>query len=104
MKTTSQSNNICPQCGASVPAEAPEGLCPRCVLAAAATAEPPPTATAQAEPAAKLGMTESAVKVAIHRLRKKFRDAIRAEIAQTLGEGGAIDDELRYLVEILARG
>ncbi len=58
----------------------------------------------QADAAAKLGMSESAVKVAIHRLRKKFRDAIRAEIAQTMVEGGAIDEELRYLVEVLARG
>src|SRR5690349_7613627 len=28
--------NVCPKCGAPIPAEAPQGLCPRCVLAGAA--------------------------------------------------------------------
>jgi hypothetical protein len=39
--------NACPKCGAAIPSEAPQGLCPRCVLAAAAMAEPAPTATSQ---------------------------------------------------------
>ena len=45
MKT--DSINACPKCGATVPPEAPQGLCPLCVLAAAAAAEPAPTATSQ---------------------------------------------------------
>ncbi len=45
MKT--DSTNACPKCGATVPPEAPQGLCPKCVLAAAAAAEPAPTATSQ---------------------------------------------------------
>ncbi len=58
----------------------------------------------QAEAAARLGMNESALKVAIHRLRKRFREVIRAEVAQTIDVSGDVDSELRYLVEVLARG
>ena len=57
----------------------------------------------QSEAAARLGLSESAVKVAIHRLRKRFREVIRAEIAQTMEEAGDVDGELRYLVEVLAK-
>jgi RNA polymerase sigma factor (sigma-70 family) len=56
----------------------------------------------QAEAARGLGMSEGAVKVAIHRLRKRFRELIRAEIAQTVAEGTDIDAELRYLIEVLS--
>jgi RNA polymerase sigma factor (sigma-70 family) len=57
----------------------------------------------QAEAAARLGLSESAIKVAIHRLRKRFREVIRAEIAQTMENPAEVDAELRYLVEVLAR-
>jgi DNA-directed RNA polymerase specialized sigma24 family protein len=56
----------------------------------------------QAEAAARLGLSEGAVKVAIHRLRKRFRDLVRAEIAQTVGEPAKVHEELRYLVEVLS--
>ncbi len=42
-------------------------------------------------------MTEGAVKAAVHRLRKKYRELIRAEIAKTVADPGDIDDELRSL-------
>jgi RNA polymerase sigma factor (sigma-70 family) len=58
----------------------------------------------QAEVARRLGLNEGAVKVAIHRLRKRFRDILRAEVRQTLSEGDNVDDELRYLVAALAHG
>lgn len=58
----------------------------------------------QSEAGARLGLSESAGKVAIHRLRKRFREVIRAEIAQTVDSAGEVDTELRYLVEVLARG
>jgi RNA polymerase sigma factor (sigma-70 family) len=58
----------------------------------------------QSEAAARLGVSETAVKVAIHRLRKRFRELIRAEIAQTVDDSAEVDAELRYLVEVLARG
>ena len=47
-------------------------------------------------------MTTGAVKVAIHRLRKSFRDAVQAVIAQTLSDPDEIAEELRYLVNVLS--
>lgn len=58
---------------------------------------------AQASLARELGLTEGALKVAIHRLRRRFREAVKAEIASTLPEAGDADEELRYLVEVLSR-
>ena len=57
----------------------------------------------QSETAAALGLSEGAVKVAIHRLRRRFRQIIRAEIAQTLHDPADLDDEMRHLVTALAR-
>lgn len=56
----------------------------------------------QAEIAAELDMTTGAVKVAIHRLRKDFRDAVRSEISQTVNSPTEIAEELRYLIEVLS--
>ena len=47
--------------------------------------------------AAKLKMSEGAVKVAVHRLRAEFRDAITAEVAQTVASSDEIEDEIRHL-------
>ena len=57
----------------------------------------------QADAAKELNMTPGAIKVAIHRLRKAFGDAIRAEIAQTVSDPEEIAGELRYLIEVLSR-
>ncbi len=56
----------------------------------------------QTAAAAELGMTTGAIKVAIHRLRKCFRDAIQAEIAQTVTDPADVAGELRYLIEVLS--
>jgi RNA polymerase sigma factor (sigma-70 family) len=56
----------------------------------------------QAEVARQLGWTEGAVKVAIHRLRRRFRELIRAEIAHTVPEPDQVQDELKYLLEVLS--
>ena len=56
----------------------------------------------QAETAAQLDMTEEALKVAIHRLRKRFRSLVRAEVATTLHDPADLDDEMRHLVAALA--
>jgi RNA polymerase sigma-70 factor (ECF subfamily) len=56
----------------------------------------------QAEVARRLGLNEGAVKVAIHRLRKRFRECVRAEIAQTVGDPTTVEEELHYLVSVLS--
>lgn len=56
----------------------------------------------QAELGEALGMSEATVKVAIHRLRKRFRDAVRSEIAETLVEGARVDEEMRHLLQALS--
>jgi RNA polymerase sigma factor (sigma-70 family) len=56
----------------------------------------------QAEAARHLGLQEGAVKVAIHRLRHRFREAIKKEIGQTLADSADVDEELRSLFEALA--
>ncbi len=59
-------------------------------------------ARSQAEAAAELGMTEGAVKVAIHRLRRRFRELVKSEIAQTVGDPAMVSEELQSLVAALA--
>jgi RNA polymerase sigma-70 factor (ECF subfamily) len=56
-----------------------------------------------AETAAVLGMSEGAVKVAVHRLRRRFRDLARAEVARTVSSPEQIDDELRHLWAAVSR-
>ena len=51
--------------------------------------------------AAELGMTEGAVKVAVHRLRRRYRDLVREEIAQTVAGPEDVDEELRHLFAAL---
>ncbi len=48
----------------------------------------------------RLGMTEAAVKMALSRMRQRFGDSLRAEIAQTVGSRGDVQDELRYLLTV----
>ena len=50
-----------------------------------------------AQVAGELDMTESAVKVAVHRLRRRYRELLRSQIAQTVASPGEIDDEIRQL-------
>lgn len=57
--------------------------------------------TTHSETACALGMSEGAVKVAVHRLRKRFRQVLRLEIAQTLDNQADVEDELRYLCSVL---
>ena len=51
--------------------------------------------------ARSLKMTEGAVKTAVHRLRKRFRSALRDEIADTVSDPADIEDEIRYLIEVI---
>ena len=49
-------------------------------------------------------MSAGAFKVAVHRLRKRYREVLRAEIARTVADPAQVDDEIRYLLTVLARG
>ena len=57
-----------------------------------------------AEIAARLGTSEGAVKVAVHRLRQRYREVLRAEIADTVASPGEVEDEIRNLFAALAGG
>ncbi len=64
------------------------------------------TGTRESQPyavlALHLGMNEAAVKVAVHRLRKRYRELLRAEVANIVAEPEQAGDELRYLLAALA--
>ena len=51
--------------------------------------------------ATQLGMTENAVNVAIHRLRKRYRQLLEEQIAETLDDAAQMDDEIRSLFAAL---
>lgn len=51
--------------------------------------------------AISLGMTEGAVRVAIHRMRKRFAELLRYEVLQTSASPADADEELKYLIEVL---
>ena len=68
----------------------------RTTLAGASDAAP------YAELARQLDMTEGAVKVAVHRLRQRYRGLLRDTIADTVSGPEEVEDELRYLFRILA--
>jgi DNA-directed RNA polymerase specialized sigma24 family protein len=53
--------------------------------------------SAHADVAAALGMEEGAVRVAVHRLRKRYRALLRDEIANTLSDPAMVDEEMRAL-------
>jgi RNA polymerase sigma factor (sigma-70 family) len=53
--------------------------------------------------ASALGTTEGVVKVTVHRLRARYRALLRDEIADTLDEPHEVDDEIRFLLAVLAR-
>jgi RNA polymerase sigma factor (sigma-70 family) len=54
-----------------------------------------------ADVATRLGLSESAVKSAIWRLRQRHRDLLREAIAQTVATPAEVDDEIRYLISML---
>lgn len=55
-----------------------------------------------ARAAASLGLNEGAARVAVHRLRKRYRELLRQEIAQTLSEPADLEEELRALFRAFA--
>jgi RNA polymerase sigma-70 factor (ECF subfamily) len=55
-----------------------------------------------AEIGTRLGMTEGAARAAMHRLRTRYREGLRREVAQTVNEPGEVDEELRYLISVVS--
>jgi RNA polymerase sigma-70 factor (ECF subfamily) len=51
-----------------------------------------------AEKAAELGMEETALRVAVHRMRKRYRELLRREVAQTLADPAMVEEELAVLL------
>jgi DNA-directed RNA polymerase specialized sigma24 family protein len=60
-----------------------------------------PDRPSQAEIAREFGMTENAVKQAFHRLRQRYRQVLREEVAHTVATPAEIEDELRHLIAAL---
>ena len=60
-----------------------------------------PGAPSQAEIAARMGMTENAVRQAFYRFRQRYQALLREEIANTVATPGDIEDELRHLITVL---
>lgn len=50
----------------------------------------------------QLGLSESALKSALHRLRQRHRELIREEVAQTVGSAQEVDEEVRHLIAVLS--
>lgn len=51
--------------------------------------------------ALRLNLSEGALRVAVHRLRQRYRELLRTEIAHTVAEPGEVEEELRYLFRTL---
>ncbi len=58
-------------------------------------------AISHADVASRLGLTEGAVRVAVHRLRRRYREIFREEVAQTVSHPQEIEEEIRHLLEVL---
>ena len=61
-----------------------------------------PDRRSHADTAAALAMSEAAVRVAVHRMRRRYRNLLRDEVGRTVSEPTAIDDEIRYLFAVVA--
>jgi DNA-directed RNA polymerase specialized sigma24 family protein len=61
-----------------------------------------PEAGRYAAVSSRLGMSEHGVKSAVHRLRQRFRELFREEIAHTVATRSDIDEELRYLIQLMS--
>ena len=70
-------------------------------LVAALKGEPTGEEAPRAQTAAALGMTEGALKVAVHRLRRRYRELLREEIAETVASRNDVEEEMRHLVRVL---
>jgi hypothetical protein len=63
----------------------------------------PTTDTPYTALASEMNTSEGALKVAIHRLRKRYRELVRQEIADTVADPAEVESELRYLAAVLSK-
>jgi RNA polymerase sigma factor (sigma-70 family) len=62
-----------------------------------------PLSETYAQLGARLGISETAVKVSVHRLRLRYRELLRQEIAHTVSEPAEVESEMRYLCQVVSR-
>ena len=62
-----------------------------------------PEAPSRAQIAAKLGITDNALRQAFHRFRHRYQILLREEIGQTVANPTEIEDELRHLIAVLRK-
>jgi RNA polymerase sigma-70 factor (ECF subfamily) len=60
-------------------------------------------AISHAEVAPRLGLSEGALRVAVHRLRRRYREIFREEIAHTVARPEEIEEEVRHLLAVLSQ-
>ena len=53
--------------------------------------------------AVELGLSEGAMKAAVHRLRGRYRVLLREEIAHTVADPAEIEAEVRYLIRVISQ-
>ncbi len=58
---------------------------------------------AYAEISRRLAMSEGAFRVAVHRLRQRYGELLRQEVAETVASEAEVDEELRFLLQVLSR-
>lgn len=56
-----------------------------------------------AEVSARTGLQETAVRVAVHRLRRRYGELLRAEVTRTVADEAEVQDEIRHLIDSLGR-
>ena len=107
-------SQACPRCLSPIPERAPGGLCPRCLLDGAnaptdaglgtqSWKTPTLAEIASAFPELEvLGHLGTGGMGCVYRLRRRFREGVRAEISQTRTDGDDVQEDLRYLIEVLA--
>jgi RNA polymerase sigma-70 factor (ECF subfamily) len=55
-----------------------------------------------AEIAPALGLSESGLRSAVHRMRRRYRELVREEVAQTVNSPAEVDEEIRYLLRVVS--
>lgn len=61
------------------------------------------TGATYAEIGPKLGLTENAVKQEVHRMKRRYGELLRAQIGHTVAHPDEVDEEIRYLIDVVCR-